>query len=516
MKRCIAWLLLICMSCALFAGCDSSDDAYIPTGDALEYDEDYTGPTVEPTVETPDQELSLTYYKDITLHPYKCTDYTNRVILPLIYQGLFTTNRDYEVSPVLCSRYRRSEDMRIYTFYFEPATFSDGSPLEAQDVLDSLLAAKESKVYSGRFIQVDEMYLTEDGQGVTVKLHTPYENFPILLDVPILRSEDLESEHPLGTGPYAFYSSGSTTALIRRSNWWCDADLLVTADSIELLEAESINQIRDNFQFGELDVVCADPGSDNYADYRCDLELWNCENGMFLYLTCGAYSKVFDKPELRAALTYAINREMLCQDYYRGFAEPASLPASPSSPYYSQTLASRYDYEPDKFAQAVQDAALLNKNVVLLVNGKDSLRTRVARAIATMLEEAGLTVEIKALTGYAYTQAVNNWEFDLYLGQTMLSPNMDLTQFFFTYGTLRQGGISDVNSYTLCQQALENHGNYYTLHQTVMEDGRLCPILFRSYAVYATRGLLTELTPARDNLFYYELGKTMEDVFEDD
>ena len=516
MKRCIAWLLLLCLSCLLFAGCGSSEDAYIPTGDALEYGDDYTGPTVEAPVEDEETELSLTYYKDITLHPYKCTDYTNRVLFSLIYQGLFAVNREYEVTPVLCKSFRRSEDMRIYTFYFEDATFSDGSRLEAQDVLDSLLAAKESRVYGGRFIQVEEMRISDDGQGVTVKLHAAYENFPILLDVPILKSEELESEHPLGTGPYAFYSSGSTTSLERRDNWWCQADLLVTAESISLIEAESINQIRDNFQFGGLDVVCADPGSDNYADYRCDLELWNCENGIFLYLTCGAYSKVFDKPELRAALTYAIDREMLVQDYYRNFAEAASLPASPSSPYYSHTLAARYDYEPEKFAQAVQDAQLLNNNVVLLVNGKDSLRTRAARAIAAMLTEGGLTVEVKALTGYAYTQAVNNWEFDLYLGQTMLSPNMDLTQFFFTYGTLRQGGISDVNSYTLCQQALENHGNYYTLHQTVMEDGRLCPILFRSYAVYATRGLLTDLTPARDNIFYYDLGKSMEDVFEDD
>jgi hypothetical protein len=42
-----------------------------------------------------------------------------------------------------------------------------------------------------------------------------------------------------------------------------------------------------------------------------------------------------------------------------------------------------------------------------------------------------------------------------------------------------------------------------------MNDGRLVPILVRSYAVYAIRGLLTGLTPARDNIFYYSLGKTM-------
>lgn len=516
MKRWIAWLLILCMSCALLAGCGSSDDAYIPTGDALEYDEDYTGPTVEASTPEQEQKLSLTYYKNRSLHPYECTDYTNRVLFSLIYQGLFAVGRDYEVTPILCKSYRRSEDMRVYTFYFEDATFSDGSPLEAQDVLDSLLAAKESTVYSGRFIQVDEMFISEDGQGVTIRLHAAYENFPILLDVPILKSEEIESERPLGTGPYTLRMSANSAALVRRSNWWCQADMVVTTDFISLSEAESINQIRDNFQFGDLDVVCADPGSDNYADYRCDLELWDCENGIFLYLVCGAYSEVLDDPNLRAALTYAIDRERLCQEHYRGFAQPASLPASPSSPYYSHTLASRYEYDPEKFAQAVQNASMTSKPITLLVNGSDSLRTRVAREIEAMLEAGGLTVEINAPTGYAYTMAVNNWEFDLYLGQTMLSPNMDLTQFFFTYGTLRQGGISDVNAYTLCQQALENHGNYYTLHQTVMDSGLICPVLFRSYAVYATRGLLTDLTPSRDNLFYYDLGKSMEDVFRDE
>ena len=68
----------------------------------------------------------------------------------------------------------------------------------------------------------------------------------------------------------------------------------------------------------------------------------------------------------------------------------------------------------------------------------------------------------------------------------------------------------DIALYTLCNEALANHGNFYTLHQTIMEDGRLCPILMRSYAVYATRGLLTGLTPARASGFYYSVGKSLE------
>ena len=511
MKRLISLLLLLCLILTLFTGC-GSDDVYVPTGDALEFEEDYTGPTVPETEPEAPKDLTLTYYPSLSMNPYICKDFTNKALFCLLYQGLFSVDREYQVTPVLCKNYRISEDMRVYTFYIERATFSDGSMVSAQDVVASLQKAKESKLYSGRFWRVEEIKLSEDG-GVTVRLNTPYENFPILLDVPILKSTQLESDFPLGTGPYVFSSVGTQSSLRRRTNWWCQADLPISADTISLTPAESAIQIRDNFQFGDLDIVCADPGSDRYADYRSDFELWDCENGIFLYLVCGDYSKIFQNESLRAALTYAIDRETLVKEYYRDFARAAALPASPASPYYSTTLASRYDYEPEKFAQAVTDAALPEDTVVtLLVNSGDSLRTRVARAICDMLEAGGLKTELKALSGEDYEYNLNAWNFDLYLGQTALSPNMDLSPFFFSYGTLRQGGTNDVAAYALCQQALENHGNYYTLHQTVMDNGLLCPILFRSYAVYATRGLVTNLTPARDNIFYYRLEKTMEDA----
>ena len=65
---------------------------------------------------------------------------------------------------------------------------------------------------------------------------------------------------------------------------------------------------------------------------------------------------------------------------------------------------------------------------------------------------------------------------------------------------------------TVAREALANSGNYYNLHEMVMEDAQLIPILFRSYAVYATRGLVTDLSPARDNLFFYTLGRTLADT----
>ena len=131
-----------------------------------------------------------------------------------------------------------------------------------------------------------------------------------------------------------------------------------------------------------------------------------------------------------------------------------------------------------------------------------------------MLQNCGLVVEMLELTGdnYYYYLVVGNY--DIYLGQTRLSATMDLTAFFATTGDMNYGGMEDAAIYTMCREALANRGNYVNLHKMVADDGRLCPVLFQAYSIHATRGLLTNLTPARDNIFYYTLGKTMKDILE--
>jgi len=62
----------------------------------------------------------------------------------------------------------------------------------------------------------------------------------------------------------------------------------------------------------------------------------------------------------------------------------------------------------------------------------------------------------------------------------------------------------------MCLNALENSGNYYKLYQKLAQDGRIIPLMFGHYNVYAERGLMPDLAPARDNVFYYSLGKTMD------
>ena len=514
MKKITALLLCLSLMLCLFAGCgEQSEEPFVPTGDALVMegqDPDSVGPQVE---EDP-QEFSLAYYPARGMNPLICNDYTNRVLFSLMYQSLFNVKADYSVEPILCSSYRVSTGYRTWTFFVESqATFSDGSPLTAEDVVATYQAAKKGGYYSGRFTHIHEIALSEDG-GVTFFLTTPYENLPQLLDIPILKAEEVEAEAPLGSGPYMMADSLAGAQLVRSPLWWCqDLEFVVSAATIPLLEARDPAHIRDNFEFYDVGVVLADPCSDMYADFRCDYELWDVDNGIMLYLGCNTrYTDYFEDNTLRSMLTYGINREQIVSDNFNGYAQAVTLPADPSSPYYSKSLASRYAYDPDKFLEFLGRYGKTEEPIRLIVNVDDSVRLRIARYIAESFTELGLPVEVVECSTAKFQQEVYNANYDLYLGITRLSNNMDLSPFFAPYGNLSRNGISDEVTYSLCLESLANQGNYLNLHRAVAEDGRIIPIAFYGYTVYATRGLMTDLEPARDNILSYSLGKTMESI----
>lgn len=508
MKKCISLLLCAALMLCLLCGCREEKPVYVPTGDGLAGDTPGNSAVTPPSDDT--REMALLYDAKAGMNPYECMSYTNRVLFSLMYQGLFTLDRSYQVSPMLCESYLVSADMKAYTFYISQALFSDGTAVTADDVVASLNAARESAWYGGRLQYVTSV--SAYGDAVMVELDTAMEDLPILLDIPIVKASQVKADAPAGTGPYRL----DGTQLKRVAGWWCSADLTVSSDSIALLEAGSAAENRDRFEIDGVSLVCTDPGNVNFVDYHSDYELWEVENGLFLYLACNSESEVFSNDAVRAALTHAIDRDKLVDDYYNNFARSAQLPCSPLSPYYESSLAVNYGYDPDRLKMVLEQEDLVGSEITLLLNGDDTTRVRVGNAIAEMLEQAGLVVTIQESTTADFVSDLEDYEdedaYDLYLAQTRLSANMDLSAFFGVDTSLNYGGLSDPGIYAVSLEALANKGNYYTLYEMVMDDGLLCPILFQSYAVFGQRGALSTLTPARDNMFCYTLGRTMEDA----
>ena len=521
MKRIIALLLAAVTVLGLFSGCGREIDnsGYIPTGDAILLEGQEPEDIMSEEEDT--QELFLAYYPDRSLNPLFGSDYTNRVLMSLMYQGLFAVDSKKQTTPILAGEYYVSTNSRNWTIYLDKkAAFSDGTPVTVEDVIATYQKAKENDYYSGRFRHLVDIVPSEDGAGITFQLDTPYENLALLLDIPIVKASQVEAELPLGTGPYTFVSTETGYCLQRVSNWWCGtAKIPATDETIELVEVASPGDVRDAFQFNgdsSLSVVCTNPMSDSFAEYSCDYELWEIESGYFMYIGCNIlYSPFFDDGTLRTFLTYAIDRETLAQDTYKGMVYPVTLPCSPTEVYYSNSLASSYQYDSLKFINRMASYRVpqedhQDKEMRLLVNSDDSARTRIARSIAATLTDLGLPTKTMECNGFTFREAVRAQNFDIYLGMTRLSPTMDLTEYFRPWGELGYGGLAHEMLYSMCLNALENSGNYYNLHKKLGEDGRIIPVMFGYYAVYAQRGLIPDLNPSRDNVFYYSLGKTMD------
>ena len=520
MKRLMSLLLAIALMLPVFSGCSKKIDnsGYVATGNAILM-EGQNPEDIMPEEED-HQELTLAYYPDRSLNPLFGSDYTNRVLMSLMYQGLFAVDNQKNVTPILCSGYRVSANDKTWVFYLDTnATFSDGSRVTVQDVIATYEKAKENDYYKNRFYHFISIEALDDG-GIAFYLDTPYQNLPLLLDIPIAKASDVEAERPKGTGPYVFAEGTGGASLQRVSNWWCgNLKIPATDEYISLVEVSSPAEVRDEFQFGDVSVVCTNPMSDSFAEYRCDYELWEIESGYFMYIGCNIYySDFFEDGTLRTFLTYAIDRATLAENAYNGLVDTVTLPCSPKETYYSKTLAAKYEYDSMKFLDKLGSYRIPqkekggDKELRLLVNSADSARVRIARSIAETLTDLGLTCSTMEYSGTAYEGALKNLNYDIYLGMTRLSANMDLTEFFRPWGEMSWGSLANETLYDMVKNALQDSGNYYNLYKKLAEDGRIIPVMFGYYAVYAQRGLMPDLSPSRDNVFYYSLGKTMEGI----
>ena len=480
--------------------------------------------TAEPTeTETHAQNLNqatpkpkgfgLAYVPEYGFNPYDCVCVTNRPVFSLVYEGLFVLNNGFQAEPVLCERFAVSESGKSYLVTLcDGVTFSDGSPLTAADAVASLEAARDSAYYGNRFSKV-EGFSARDERTLEITLLQAYENLPLLLDVPIVKAGTVHDERPMGTGPYAFSEESAGLCLRRCRSWWQDNRAPVEYDTILLTAASDPTAVRDSFEFGDTALVCADLNAPNAVGYRCDYELWDCPTTTMLYLGFNLKRGVFTNSELRAAVTHIVDREELITSVCKGFAQAAFLPCAPASPLYDADLALSYSYDEEAFAIARRDANLsAAEPAILLVCSADPTRTELARRLAEHFNEVGLPTEVKAVDAETYRSRLENGQYDLFIGETRLSGNFDLTEFFRADGSLCYGGIRSANMEELCSAALENSGGCSLLCRSVMDNGYFCPLFFKSYAVMANRGVIGSLQPAVDFVFHTAGGRSLADA----
>lgn len=501
---------------ALLPEADGNTDPGADPGTDPDTDPDATGDSAPQEGEEADTAFGLSYLPQHGLNPYTCNATVNRALFSLLYESLFVVNHDFTASPVLCKKLESSSDGTFYRFTLpENVKFSDGSLLTAEDVKASLLAAEDSPMYEERLEHISSIYVPES-RILEITLDRPYENFALMLDVPVLKASSIEAERPIGSGPYRLQGQ----SLVRNTHWWGDEHGVLSCDTIALSPAKGANDLRNQFEFGSTDLVYCDPNSTAAVGYRCDYEVWEAPTTVMHYLGFNLYSGWFINEEFRSAVTYAIDRDSYVNEVYGGFAQATPLPCSPSSPFHDDQLAEDYDYAPGKFKEALETTGILTDPQYAGHEGKflvcldDPARVKLAERICKVLTDAGLRLTVNALERARYKQALQNQDFDVYLGEVRLTTNFDLSEFFMEYGNLQYGSIDNTGLVTLCKESLANSGSYSDLHMQVLSSAPICPIVFKSYAIYVTRGKITNNAPGVDLVFHDgQQARTLADAY---
>lgn len=508
MTRFLALFLMISL---LLSGCSAflpqEEDAVIEQQIDWLLDEDAQ---LSATTQT-DDSFALGYNIEDTFHPYTSTDYCNQTVMSLIYESLFVVDSNFTAQLQLATSYTVSPDGLTHQITIRSDdAFSDGSPLTVLDVIDSLTYANTTGIYTERLSQITEM----DAMGLytmTISTAVPIEQLPQLLNIPIVKSETLTDEYPIGSRGYTL--NLNTRQLTAKE----PVGSLPT--TIQLVSIGDAVNVRDSFSFGDIDLVVTDSNNGSRVPFLADFELWSTPTTTLQYLGFQTNGDLFSNSEIRRAMTYAMDRASMVTAESSGFALATTLPISPSAQGYDPVLAAEYQFNLNKFNQILSDADIkdMDEDGILDRYTSTSIaplelhfitcqgsyqRTTMAERIADQLTELGFAVTLDLLTQEEYEIALSTGNYDMYLAEVRLSPNFDLTPFFSEGGSLSYGGIAQDTLAYLCAQFVENAGNGYNLHKAIMDGGYLCPLLIKTNAVYATRGKYSGFTPVLNNPFW--------------
>ena len=418
--------------------------------------------------------ITLLYSASDTFNPYTATTDTNRQLCKLIYEPLLKLDNEFNVNYSLAERVEL--DGKLCTVTIKNTRFSDGSTITAEDVVYSFNLAKKSSTEYAYKLYSAESATAKDSRTVVFKLAKADPYFTNLLDFPILKSgsekqttSDSVALPPIGCGRYKV--DGSLTKLVLNKTSLANASDY-SIKEIRLINAPDSESLSHYVEIGAADMYYSDISDGNIL--RMSGKKVNININHIVYIGVNHSYGDLGLNELRQAISAGIDRAAVCRDgYYNnaiaatGFFNPLWEPVK--SVQNIETAANQEitieNLEKIGY-NSIDDSGIRKKGGIrlqfnMLVNSENRTRVASAQLIAKQLSACGIKINVVEKSYEDYKAALESGDFQLYLGEVALTPNMDLSSLVneggsAAYGVKKQ---TDDKDEALADEAAEDTEN---------------------------------------------------------
>lgn len=498
MKRRLIALILALAALLGLTGCTDWEDARDPLGALSDY---YGMQNEEP--EESLQSFVLPCASKESADPITCSDGAQVTLGALLYEPLYQLDERFEAQNVLAQSQSYDPLTMTYTITLRrDVSFSDGTPLTAQDVADTLNRALLSARYGARLQDVDSIEAA--GSTVRIQLTVDCRSFISLLDIPIVKSGTEGASFPIGTGPYCF--SNESRTLVPNNNWWQDTPR--PFPEIQLRSYKSSDAMSYAFSARDVHLLFRDLTSTEAGVLPSGGDYTDADTTVMQFI--GFYTGgLFGDATLRCAVSQAINRSSLINAYLLGHGTAAEFPVNPASALYpggGDASAGTAAY-----TAALETAGLMTsgqtRTAVMIVNEENSFRVAAAQEIAQTLSRGGLVVEVSALPWDAYKEALQSGHFDMYYGECRLTANWDVSALVSTGGTMNYGLYSSPRmdaQLAACAAADDDKRTaaFARLGQLWQSDMPLAVVCFKKQSLLLPSGAVSGASPTAADPFY--------------
>ena len=442
MKK-LALLLVFCFAIMLF-GCGEKNNEEDLSKDEIVLTEEE---------ENPEKGGFVTIYsfKPDSLCPLVSTNKANIQMLNIVYDGLFSVDKNMNINPQLANSWTSFDNNKRFVVDLnQNVLFHNGEEFTAKDVLYSVKVIKENpqSAYAYNLQWVTEVKELGKYQ-VEFNLIKPLSRFPALLDFPVIKSQDtpLDAENyvPVGTGGFIFENrnEGNLYHLVKNDKWWGGE---VYLDSVKVKLLPDKDSAMYAFSLGEISLCPAEKEDwGKFMDAKTS-DYMTYSYGNYNFLGYNHENPALSCPEVREAIASVLDRDLMMKNVFMDFCEAAFSPVKSNWLTTSGVDSKKKDW--NKARDTLEESKWKLGNSVysnkekelslkfeILINEESYIKEQFAKKIAEDLTSFGIYSEVKKVPYDEYVESINSGNFEMFMGSVNISPELDYS-FMFADGNI--------------------------------------------------------------------------------